>query len=297
MNSTNDISIEQLLGMDNSQPIGYHRDIVMINKFSNLNLFSHPARLRATSVLVCLKGHIDCSVNLKKFHIAENHLLVSFAGDIIQIHETSDSLAGYAILISEDYLQQLKLDFRLRIQNYISLRDNCPVSVPYEELSCLKPYYTLLKKNIADDNPDVINGLTLAISYTVISLMKRYRPQPMIETNHDTPRTQQLFDRFMNLLDQYHTKERSLQFYASKMFLTPKYVSRIIKEHSGKGALEWINTYVIIEAKMMLRYTDKTIQEIAYLLNFPSQSAFGKYFKNIENISPKRYRTVNTRPI
>lgn len=96
----------------------------------------------------------------------------------------------------------------------------------------------------------------------------------------------------MRLLRAYHTKERCLQFYAEKMHLTPKYISVMIKTYSGRGALEWINDYVVLEAKMMLRYTDMTVQEIAYALNFPTQSAFGKYFKQQSGISPKHYRTA-----
>ena len=95
----------------------------------------------------------------------------------------------------------------------------------------------------------------------------------------------------MKLLSAYHTKERSLQFYADKMFLSPKYVSGAIKSYSGKGALDWINEYVVLEAKMMLRYTEMSVQEVAYALNFPTQSAFGKYFRHLLGMSPKQYRS------
>lgn len=95
----------------------------------------------------------------------------------------------------------------------------------------------------------------------------------------------------MGLLSEYHSRERSLAFYADKMYLTPKYVSRIIKEYSGKRAIDWISEYVIAEASIMLSHTDLTVQEIAYKLNFPTQSAFGKYFKEATGVSPKRFRS------
>lgn len=65
----------------------------------------------------------------------------------------------------------------------------------------------------------------------------------------------------------------------------------IRKSYSGKAALDWINEFVVLEAKMMLRYTEMTVQEVAYALNFPTQSAFGKYFKQQEGGSPKQYRS------
>lgn len=120
--------------------------------------------------------------------------------------------------------------------------------------------------------------------------MKQYQPNLLGESEVNISRAQQLFKKFMQLVNNYHDQERSLQFYADKMFLTPKYISGMIKSYSGKSALDWINEYVMLEARMMLRYTDMTVQEIAYRLNFPTQSAFGKYFKQQVGVSPKKYR-------
>lgn len=288
-----DISIERLLEQDIPELVWYNKDIVMISNFGDMNLFSHPARLKATTVLICLSGEIDCSINLKRFHIAENHLLVSFSSDIIQIH-SSDNVVGYAIMLSEDYLQQLQIDFRLRAQSYIGLRGNGPIRVPYKELLDLKPYYMLFRKNMEDGNPDVIKGLAHALSYTILSMVKRFRLNQHNGEVKDTSRAQQLFDQFMTLLHIHHDMERCIQFYADKMCLTPKYLSGIIKSYSGKTALDWINEYVVLEAKMMLRYTAMTVQQISNSLNFPTQSAFGKYFKQQVGISPKQYRTETT---
>lgn len=285
----NEISVERLLEQDIPELVRFHKDIVMVNNFEDMSLFSHPVRLKATTVLICLKGTIDCNINLHNFIITENHMLINLPDDIIHINKTEDFM-GYAIIISEEYLQHIHLDFRFRAQSYLSIRDNGPIPIPYEELTCLKPYYTLLKKNMEEDNAEIINGLAIALSYTIKNLLQKYRHVPSYESERNEPRAEQLFNRFMKLLGIYHTQERSLQFYADKMFLTPKYVSGKIKSFSGKGALEWINEYVVLEAEMMLRYTEMSVQEIAYALNFTTQSAFGKYFKQQLGISPKQYR-------
>jgi AraC-like DNA-binding protein len=64
----------------------------------------------------------------------------------------------------------------------------------------------------------------------------------------------------------------------------------MVKIFSGRNALEWLNEYVVLEAKLMLNYTNLTIQEISYRLNFPTQSSFGKYFRKQVGNSPKQYR-------
>lgn len=81
-----------------------------------------------------------------------------------------------------------------------------------------------------------------------------------------------------------------MKYYAEKMFITPKYLSVLIREATGHSAVDWIDQYVILEAKNMLRYSGKNIQQIAYDLNFSNQSAFGKYFKNITGVSPSEFR-------
>lgn len=97
-------------------------------------------------------------------------------------------------------------------------------------------------------------------------------------------------ERFMDLLEHHYQQHRDVKFYADKLSLTPKYLSKIIDEDTGMSATEWINSYVLLEAKALLKSTDLTIQQISLQLNFPSQSHFGKYFKNHTNLSPKEYR-------
>lgn len=173
-NTPNEISVERLLEQDIPKLVGYHKDIVIVNNFSDMRLFTHPVRLRATTVLVCLKGVIDCNVNLRNYLVTENHMLVNLSGDIIRINKAED-IAGYAIILSEEFLQQIQLDFRFRAQSYINLRDIGPISVPTDELMYLKPYYVLLKKNMEDGNPEIIKGLAIALSHTIISLMGKYQ--------------------------------------------------------------------------------------------------------------------------
>jgi len=84
--------------------------------------------------------------------------------------------------------------------------------------------------------------------------------------------------------------ERNVAFYADHLFLTPKHVSKVILEVSGKTPTQWIDEYVVLEAKSLLKYSNLTIQEIADYLNFSTQSVFGKYFKHKTGLSPREYK-------
>lgn len=286
------ISIKQLRQQLSAQATCYRDDLIITNHVERLEPFRYPCRIFATLVFFCLDGEIDFSINLKRYYIGSNTMVVAFAGDIIQIHRV-EALEAYAVLLSSDYLNDLQIDFRQRSNFYINTRHNAIARIPHAELMNIVPYYPLLKTNMEKnraESPEILRGLVQAFSYTVISIMQVYRKNDD-ETNTDAiPRNQQLFDKFMALLKLHHATERGVKFYADRLCLTPNYLSGVIKEYSGKSAVEWINEFVILEAKIMLKNTDLSIQEIAFRLNFATQSAFGKYFKLQTGMGPKAYR-------
>lgn len=286
------ISIKQFKQQMSAQATCYRDDIIITNHVERLEPFRHPCRMFATLVFFCVDGEIDFNINLKRYRIGSNTMAVAFAGDIIQIHRVC-ALEAYAVLLSSDYLNDLQIDFRQRSSFYISTRRNAIARIPRAALMDIVPYYPLLKTNMEanrTESPEILRGLVQAFSYTVISLMQAYREDGDEAGADAAPRPRQLFDKFMALLTLHHATERGVKFYAGRLCLTPNYLSGVIKGYSGKSVAEWIDEYVVLEAKIMLRNTDLSIQEIACRLNFATQSAFGKYFKLQTGMSPKFYR-------
>ena len=100
----------------------------------------------------------------------------------------------------------------------------------------------------------------------------------------------EIYTQFVELVRQNYKQERTLNFYADQLCITPKYLSQVVMQVSGKGAVAFIEKHVITECKALLTSTTMTIQQIADAMNFPSQSVFGKYFKRVVGVSPKGYR-------
>lgn len=288
----NSISIKQFRQKVLPHATCYRDDIIISNHVEALDPFRYPCRIFATLVFFCVDGEIDFSINLRRYRIGSDTVVVAFAGDIIQIHEVK-ALEAYAVLLSSDYLNDLQIDFRQRSAFYIDTRQNAIAGVPHAELVSIVPYYPLMRTNMESnrvESHEVLRGLVRAFSYTVISLMRIYRRSDDNTAAGAAPRGQQLFDKFMALLKLHYTAERSVGFYADRLCLTPNYLSGVVKEYSGKSVTEWINEYVTLEAKLMLKNTDLSVQEIAYRLHFATQSAFGKYFKLQTGTGPKAYR-------
>ncbi len=286
------ITIEKLHQRSLRSGLFYCNQLFITNSIKDIERFKSPCRIDAITVLVCTGGEVDCSINLKDYHICSNMILVNFPDDIIRIHHAED-LEAYAVLISSDFLNTLNIDFKQRSDFYLNIRKNAICRIPHTEIVTLKPYYSILSGNMGKlraETPEIIKGVINAFSYTIISMMRLFQGQESEDDNIGMARNKQLFNKFMALVKLHHTHARGVKFYADKLCLTPNYLSGVIKEYTGKTATEWVNEYVILEAKIMLKDSDVSIQEIAYKLNFPSQSAFGKYFKQQVGVGPKQYR-------
>ena len=91
-------------------------------------------------------------------------------------------------------------------------------------------------------------------------------------------------------MEQNFRSERRVSWYAQQLCITPKYLSETVKAVSKRRPNDWIDNYVTMEIRVMLRNSTMSIKEIAQELNFANQSFLGKYFKEHVGMSPKEYR-------
>jgi AraC-like DNA-binding protein len=135
---------------------------------------------------------------------------------------------------------------------------------------------------------EAVQSLWISMLYVIAAMLDRRAR--LADDVSPTNRGRMLFEQFIALVAKYHTQYRNVAFYADKLCLTPKYMSKLIKTATGKSAPEWIDAYVILEAKNLLKYSNDTIKQIVFKLNFPNQSVFYKFFKARTGMTPSEYR-------
>lgn len=287
------ITIQQLRNSGLEFGFCFQDNLLITDQVEAIERFRHPCRIYAITILVCISGEAECIINLNYYHIKKNMIVVAFPDDIIQV-KAAQHLDAYAVLIFSTLLNDLGLNFGQRSDFYLRIRQNAACQLSRNQVTPLKPYYTLLYDNIlntTEETPEIIKGLLRAFCCSIISKMHLSQPQEEQNKMERPNRNKQLFNDFMALVKQYHTQHRGVKFYAEKLCLTPNYLSGSVKDYTGKTATEWVNDFVILEAKIMLKDSNLSIQEISYQLNFPDQSAFGKYFKQLVGVGPKHYRS------
>lgn len=122
-------------------------------------------------------------------------------------------------------------------------------------------------------------------SYLEQSILDKYKQSK----NYRKTRAEEIFEKFILCVKQHCSLHRSVEFYADTLCITPQYLTRISRDISGKNASDWINEFVILEVKTLLKYTNLTVSEVSVEMHFPDQSSLGKYFRKHVGMSPRQY--------
>ena len=85
---------------------------------------------------------------------------------------------------------------------------------------------------------------------------------------------------------------RKVEFFADNIGITAKHLAHVVHNVTGKYPSEWIESYLILESKKLLRKTNESIQTISFDLNFATPSHFAKFFKDKTGMTPKEFRKM-----
>ncbi len=242
-------------------------------------------------IFICIAGTAKIMINMHDREMIRGTVGTVFVGSFFQIQQMSDDFVCAMIAVSQnfmDYSGNVKMGIRF-MRNAM----NDPfTTLCEEELAETVEIYSLMKRKLYDKN----SKYKIEIAKNFLNILKCNTFQSMensveeCEAPKSMSRKEEIFLKFMSEVEKHYRTNRNVAFYAEKLFVSPKYLSSVIHEVSRKYATDWIDDYVILEAKSMLRGRRYTVKEICNRLNFANQSFFAKYFKQHTGRTPKEYR-------
>ncbi|MCM1076792.1 MAG: helix-turn-helix domain-containing protein [Bacteroides sp.] len=270
------------------------RQTDMIRVFCSLSdipYVTFPSRLDRMLLAVCKRGEISAIIDVAPRRLGPSSIMVLRPGHLISQCRQSDDFEGFFIVANEDKINDILPSLHYVIPYSLHYNANPIIEITTEELETQTLIYEMLQRQITTSerlfNNMALNSLCEVLFYNTLGIYA----SRLSDTKHNT-RREELLSHFIDLIEANFKTERSVNFYAEKLFVTPKHLSAVLKDISGKTAGEWIDHRVILEAKLLLRTTGMNIQEISAALNFSNQSFFGKYFKHLTGQSPRDYRNT-----
>jgi len=267
-------------------------DIALFDTESVISLYNGPSKMEVLTIGLCLEGEGAFNISLREFQLSPGVMVVALPNQIIEHRYFSPNYRGIFFAVSKNVLETLpKVGSRLSLFFY--LKDYPCFNLTPHEQEVVKEYHVFMRKRLRDKEGtyrrEVVMGLMQGFIFELCNIFNNHAPVAAASPKTKS-RKEYIFERFYESLVESYQSERSVRFYADQLCLTPKHLSGVVKEISGKTVGEWIDEFVILEAKALLNSSSMNIQEIADRLNFANQSFFGKYFKHYTGMSPKEYR-------
>ena len=251
-----------------------------------------PMRLDALLMVLVLEGSSEIALDYVPYTIGANSFTIIMPTHTIQLNKVSKGFKGKLLVLSREFLDECNTAKRSpSMANYMQLRKNPCTTFEAQETELVDNYIELLRSKIKNRThffqKEVMQNAFVGFLLEIANIFMGKKDGLLMPA---LSRKEELFEQFLQLLFEHCKEQHVVTFYAEKLFITPQYLSLILKELTGKSANKWIDDALIVEAKILLKAPQATVQQVADMLHFSDQSTFGKFFKKHMGISPMEYR-------
>lgn len=254
-----------------------------------------PDKIDGMALILVREGAIDLEINMERYHVESNSFVVVPPSAVFNMRSVrSEQGDAYLLFMKREFLPEININYAAMSMS-LNMERPSPVNFfkPDQIAQLSRMFEVLLQSTRFKVNTRLDRNVASCLISAIIYMVAQFFIKALEHDKnpqHEHARPSSYVQEFMHLLQIHYTKERSVAFYASKLFISPKYLSLLVKKATGRSASRWIDDRVILEARNLLRFSGKNVQQVAYMLNFTNQSSFGKYFKHLTGMSPTEYQ-------
>ena len=242
--------------------VSLDNDLMLSDCINKAPMPQDPRKMTFILIGLCTKGQLQYRIDGKELVINEGDILIVSEHQVIDEYKPSPDMEGLCIMMSVNFFHEIIKSVHDVSSLFVFARTQPVLKLEQRECDVFKEFFYVIKKKINDTN-----------HYFQIQIP-----------------SEKLFTRFLRLVQTNCKRERRVSWYARQLCISPKYLSLVVKQISGRTALEWIENYVTMELRVALKNSARSIKEIAEDMNFPNQSFLGKYFKEHVGMTPSEYR-------
>jgi len=262
------------------------QDIVVLEEVCKVPLLNTEYHTHYYYIGMCLSGRTQGQYNFSDTDFKAGDICWIMPDHVISHHYVSDDYRVLSIYISKALFQKFNEHGALGKFHYPMKA--VILSLDPKQFTVIANGFKMMGKLATLEHPkrdELLCNMCHIISTLCDEFIRQNHPDFSLKQSPN----EELFERFYEALVKDYSKSREVAYYAKKFCLTPKYFATLIKNTTGIAASEWINRYIIVEAKWLLR-THRSIQQIATHLGFTEQASFSRFFKTNTQMTPTEYR-------
>jgi len=271
----------------------YFEDKIVLGKARKnlLNTKLFPARASAFTLFVIEKGCMEIGLDYSSYTLTESSFLIILPEHLIKSLDVTDNFEANVIISDQEYFGNIGDNKdKLYQPEFMNIR-KCPgFEMTKRELEVFKSCYSRIKQKIIQKHHLKDQIIKVHLMELIIEIYNMFIERGYTSNMEKLPRQEYILYNFLQLLQENIRSEHKVVFYADRLHITPQYLALVLRRLTGKTTREWLANALIIEAKILLKHSQLSVQQISNSLNFCDPSAFGKFFKNMTNVTPFQYR-------
>ncbi len=250
-----------------------------------------PIRFNYYALFLRLKGETKRTINQFEYVIEPQSLQLLNPGTIYSFKDITTASKTYVLLFNRSFIEKnsLSTDIQNDVLNFHRTYQQ-DVVLGATQFAQAVFLYEQLSQELRAKNDDYKTVSKMLINL-LLFLLKREKLSAGVK--QDLTRPQQISSEFLVLIEEHFWQKKNVKSYASLLGITPKHLSETIKNTLQYSALYYIHIRIVKEIQYLLGFSEMSIKQIAYALNFDTLSQFGRFFKRYEGMSPKAYRLQN----
>lgn len=276
--------------------VGYSdNDVVIvesIQKFAE-NTSSHMSMI---AIAVCVSGRAEAMIGGRKIELCKNEISIIPPNAIMTDFMVSPDFDMKAVFLTSAILQSFMRE-KMNVWNeMLYIHEVRCVKIDDGDLELFKTFYDLLQVCFRkpDDMPfrtEILQSLLRVALLAVCGAMIQQTSKNIVLKQHNPSKAISVhFQGFLDLLHTEENKHRTVQYYAKKLSITPKYLTTLCRKYTGKTANQWITEQLLEDIRYYLRHTDMNIKQVSEKLGFPNNSFFGKFVREHFGMTPLQFR-------
>lgn len=263
---------------------------IILFKTASLEQFPEDFQSRFHTHIYCQRGSVKFMFNDQSYHCKKGEFIFWLAGSEVSDLSFSENFKATVLFVEKDFMTDNFPSQSWSIDAMLHSREN-PILHPdnkKDEKRILTNFQLLYDRSQETTHRFYNEILKLQMQLFLFEMWDIFTNQ--YERRKRTLQSGTLYERFVQLIQEYSMKEREVRFYSNELNITPKYLNQICKTNSGITASEWIQRYAKERIILLLRNKNLNISEIADEMEFSSRSFFTRYVKKVLGISPSEYR-------
>ena len=265
-------------------------DLMLFHDIADLPFPKDPCRMQSCLLALCLQGKAQYSIDTVLHTVQPGDLLILGVGQVTDDFMISRDCNGVGIMVSRDFYSEIVENVHELSALFLFSRNHPVCHLTQQEIDTFMGYFHMLKQKVDDTSHhfrrNTVRSLMTTMMYDLSNII--YRMQTISDLRET--RAEQIFTSFIRLVEENFRNERRVGWYSKQLGISSKYLLETIKNVSRRTPNEWIDDYIILEIRVLLKNSTKPIKQIAEELNFPNQSFLGKFFKEHVGMNPTEYR-------